>query len=59
MERSYTLSPLHGDLALLLGTHMQATYNELCFSELPILLQNQGEGNILNAIPTAVNGHSI
>ena len=38
---------------------MQATYNELCFSEVPILLQNQDEGNILNAIPTAVNGHSI
>ena len=59
MERSYTLSPLHEFLALLLGTHMQATHNELCFSEVTILLQNQGEGNILNAIPTAVNGHSI
>ena len=59
MERSYTLSPLHEFLALLLGTHMQATYNELCFSEVPILLQNQGKSNILNAIPTAVNGHSI
>ena len=59
MERSYTLSPLHEFLALLRGTHMQATCNELCFYEVPILLQNQGEGNILNAIPTAVNGHSI